>query len=156
MDYSTADLYWEDSKSSWYKAQNNNHQYYFHNDVVSCWKQQQWYWSRTFYDAKTRCYDLVWKKVGEKFIRNNVKLQHNVESWKGRIEYPGISECDFGNQATHYQSVLGKGDKKRFTMLMDDDLYDEVIADCSLKKIRRNTFINGLIKNVYESREAAQ
>ena len=155
MEYSTADLYWEDSKSNWYKAQHEEISYYFHNDRVSCWKKSQQYWTRTFFDAKKRVYDLEWRKVDEKFVRNNIKLNHDPQKWRGKMEYPSISECEFGNQATHYHSSLGKGDKKRFTMLMDDDLYDEVIADCNIKKMRRNTFINGLIKNVYDSREAA-
>lgn len=155
MEYSTADLYWEDSKSNWYKTKQENFQYYFHKDRVSCWKGTQQYWSKSFCDAKKKVGGLVWAKVGENFIRNNIKLHHSPEEWRGRMEYPNISECGYGNQATHYQSLLGKGDKKRFTMLLDDDVYDEVVADAQLKNMRRNTYLNVMIKDAYESRETA-
>jgi len=155
MEYTTADLYWEDSTISWYKHTSNNNQYYFHNDSISCWALSNKSWSKTFYDAKSKLHNCIWQKIDEKFIRDTIKLAHYTDEWKGRIEFPHATNQHYGNQATTYESSLGKGDKKRFTLLLDDDVYDEVIAEASVKKMRRNTYLNLMIRDTIESREVS-
>ena len=71
------------------------------------------------------------------------------------MEYPGATNQNYGNQATTYESSMGKGDKKRFTLLLDDDVYDEVIAEASVKNMRRNTYLNTMIRDTIGSREAS-
>jgi hypothetical protein len=39
--------------------------------------------------------------------------------------------------------------------VFDDDIYDEVIAEASVKNMRRNTYLNTMIRNTIESREAS-
>ena len=89
MEYTTADLYWEDSKSSWYKTSHDKHQYYFHNDHVSCWQSSTKHWSKSFYDAKDKLHGCIWKKIGEKFVRDGVKMTHYKEEWKGFKDWLG-------------------------------------------------------------------
>ena len=146
MEYTTADLYWEDSTTSWYKSSQDKQQYYFHNDIVSCWSSSNKIWSRTFYEAKKKLHNNTWNDVAEKFVRDIIKLSHYKDGWRGRMEYPGATNQNYGNQATTYESSLGKGDKKRFTLLLDDDIYDEIIAAATIKNMRRNTYINGMMR----------
>ena len=153
MEYTTQDLYWEEGTSSWYKTTQDTSQYYFHNDIVSSWNGSKKYWSKSFYEAKSKLNKCVWKKIDTKFVRDVIKLSHYKDSYKGRNEYPDVDIQNYGNQATTYESSLGKGDKKRFTLLLDFDLYDEVVAAASLKNMRRNTFLNGMIRNTIESEE---
>ena len=95
-------------------------------------------------------------KIYENFIRDNIKIHHSSQECKGRVEYPYLSDgYEFGNQATKYISALGKGNKRRFTLLLDDDIYDEVIAEASVKNMRRNTYLNTMIRDTIGSREAS-
>ena len=156
MEYSTADLYWEDSKSSWYKTSHDKRQYYFHNDTISCWQSSTKHWSRTFFDAKDKLQACIWKKIDERFVRDGVKMTHYKDEWKGRMEYPGITNENYGNQASAYESSLGKGTRRRFTLLLDDDVYDEIVANASLQNKRRNTYINEIMRTICESNDVLQ
>ena len=155
MEYTTQDLYWEDNNTSWYKTTHDTSQYYFHKDIVSAWKGSHKYWSLTFYEAKGKLQELIWKKIDQKFIRDVIKLSHYKDDYKGRMEYPGATNQNYGNQATTYESSLGKGDKKRFTLLLDDYVYEEVVAAASLKNMRRNTFLNSMIKDTIQTEEVS-
>lgn len=155
MEYTTQDLYWEDNNTSWYKTTKHTTQYYFHNDIISSWKSSQKYWSLSFFNAKSKLQDLIWKKIDPKHIRDVIKLSHYKDEYKGRLEYPGATNQNYGNQATTYESSLGKGDKKRFTLLLDGEVYDEVIAAASLQKMRRNTYLNTMIRDTIEAEEVS-
>lgn len=151
MEYTTEDIYWEDA-AEWYKSQSKGLNYYFHNNEVSSWKVDKKIWSGDYDNYKKKMFGLVWKKTDSRFIRDCVKIHHGKEEWKGQAEFPYLSDgYDFGNQATKYQSVLGKGDKRRFTMLLDDDLYEDVVEEAQGKGIRRNTYLNAMIRTVYEN-----
>ena len=153
MEYTTQDLYWEDNSTSWYKTTQDKTQYYFHNDIVSSWSSSKKYWSKTFFEAKGKLQHLIWKKIDQKFVRDVIKMSHYKDEYKGKLEYPGATNQNYGNQATTYESSLGKGDKKRFTLLLDDSVYDEVIAAASLKNMRRNTFLNTMIRDTFQADE---
>ena len=147
MEYTTADLYWEDNNNSWYKTKYENHTYFYHNDIVSCWSGSARVWSNTFFEAKRKTHECIWSKLDEKFIRDTIKLSHYQEGWKGRMEYPGTTNQNYGNQATICESSLGRGAKRRFTLLLDDDVYQEVISSAIENEMRRNTYLNDLIRN---------
>jgi hypothetical protein len=155
MEYSTADLYWEESINAWYKTSQDNSQYYFHNDIVSSWHGAEKYWSLSFFEAKKKLLTCLWKKVDAKFIRDGVKKSHYKDDYKGRLEYPHARDCDYGNQATTYESSLGKGDKKRFTLILDDDVYNEVVAVATLNNMRRNTYLNTMIRDTIQTEEVS-
>ena len=156
MEYTTADIYWEDS-ADWFKSQSDNLSYYVHNDDLSCWDHGKKIWSGKLEDRKESVDGLVWKKADPRFIRDCIKINHTREEWKGRMEYPHLSDgYDFGNQATKYVSALGKGDRRRFTLLLDDDLYEEVIEDAQAQGMRRNTYLNSMIREVYEDKVASE
>ena len=146
MEYSTQDLYWEESSSAWYKTTQGKTSYYFHNDIVSSWSGAEKYWSLSFFSAKQKLLTNIWKRIDEKFIRDTIKSSHYTEGYKNRMEYPNARECDYGNQATTYESSLGKGDKKRFTLVLDDDVYEGVIELAEKENMRRNTYLNTMIR----------
>jgi len=150
MEYTTTDLYWEEGSIAWYKTTQDNSQYYFHNDIVSSCHGAEKYWSLSFFEAKKKLLTCVWKKVDAKFVRDVIKKSHYKEDYKGRLEFPHAKDCDYGNQATTYESSLGKGNKKRFTLILDDYVYDEVVAAASLKDMRRNTYLNTMIRDTIE------
>ena len=154
MEYTTDDIYWEDSKN-WYKSKKENLSYYYHNDEVSCWQLERKIWTGKLDEYKSKVADLIWKMTDERFIRDCIKINHSKDEWRGRKEFPYLRDgYNFGNQASRYTSALGKGDKRRFTMLLDDDLYEDVVSSAQEKGIRRNTFLNGFIRKVYESTAA--
>ena len=155
MEYTTQDLYWEEGASSWYKTSTGSTQYYFHNDIVSSWKGAEKYWSLSFFEAKGKLLTNLWKKVDPKFVRDTVKSSHYKDPYKNRMEFPDARDCDYGNQASTYESSLGKGDKKRFTLMLDGEVYDEVIAMAEIKHMRRNTFLNTMIKHSLETGEVS-
>lgn len=151
MEYTTEDIYWEDAKE-WYKAKKDNLSFYCHNNEVSCWEYEKKIWSGDYPTHKPQLNGLMWKKADTRFIRDSIKINHNKEEWKGRMEYGYLKDgYDFGNQATRYISALGKGDKRRFTMLLDDDLYDDIVEEAQTKGLRRNTYLNTFIRDAYES-----
>ena len=155
MDYTTEEIYWEDG-TDWFKAKSNETTYYFHSDEISCWNLDKKLWSGSFDEKKNIAKDLIWKKVDTKFVRDCIKVNHSKEVWRSHQEYPFLSDgYDFGNQATKYVSSLGKGDRRRFTLLLDDDLYEEVVEDAQSKGMRRNTYLNTMIREVYEDKVAS-
>ena len=150
MIYTTEDLYWEDSKN-WYRAKIDNLSYYYHNDEVSCWSREKKIFTGTLNQYKDRIARLQWKITDERYIRDTIKINHYKDDWKGRNEYSYLSDgYDFGNQASKYISALGKGDKRRFTMILDDDLYEDIVSTAQQKGLRRNTFLNDFIRHSYE------
>tara|TARA_Y100000310_G_scaffold334253_1_gene413663 strand:- start:3710 stop:4189 length:480 start_codon:yes stop_codon:yes gene_type:complete len=152
MEYTTEDIYWEEG-GEWFKSKANNYSYYFHNDEVSCWHIDKKLWSGKLEDKREIVEKLIWKKADTRFIRDCIKINHTREAWKGRMEYPHLEDgYGFGNQATKYVSALGKGDRRRFTLLLDDDLYEEVVVEAQSKGMRRNTFLNSMIREVYEEK----
>ena len=155
MEYTTQDLYWEENNTSWYKTTQGKTSYYFHNDIVSSWNGAEKYWSLSFFSAKGKLLTNIWKRIDEKFVRDTIKSSHYQEGYKNRREYPNARDCDYGNQATTYESSLGKGDKKRFTLVLDDYVYDEVVAMAEKDGIRRNTYLNTMIKNQIEVDEVS-
>jgi len=152
MEYTTQDIYWEE-RTEWFKSQASGASdptYYFHNDEVSCWDMSKKKWSGKLDDRRELVDKLIWKKADTRFIRYNIKIHHSSQEWKGRVEYPYLSDgYEFGNQATKYISALGKGNKRRFTLLLDDDLYEDVVEDAQAKGMRRNTLLNSMIREVY-------
>ena len=154
MEYTTEEIYWEDRKD-WFKSKSNDLLHYLHNDEVSCWCLGKKLWSGSFDDKKKLVKDLVWKKVDTRFVRDCIKVNHSKEEWKSHSEYPYLSDgYDYGNQATKYVSALGKADRRRFTLILDDDVYEEVIEDAQSKGIRRNTYLNTIIREVYADKVA--
>ena len=135
MEYSTEDLYWEEETSAWYKTTTQDPTlHYFHNDIISTWNGSTKILSTPFVEAKKKLEGCVWKRIDQKFIRDVIKKSHYKDE---------------------YESSLGKGNKKRFTLVLDDYVYDEVVAEATLQNMRRNVFLNSMIKETIEAGEVS-
>ena len=156
MEYNTEDLYWEEETSAWYKTTSQDPTlHYFHNDIISSWNGSTKLFTTSFVEGKKKLAGCVWKRIDQKFIRDVIKKSHYKEDYKGMREYPHAVDCEYGNQATTYESSLGKGNKKRFTLILDDYVYDEVVAEATSHNMRRNVFLNSMIKETIEGGEVS-
>ncbi len=155
MEYTSDDIYWED-ETKWFKAKKGDKSYYFHNNELSCWVADNKVWSGDYENHKylinSQQIGLTWKLTDSRFIRDCIKINHAKDTWRGRQEHSHLKDgLSFGNQASTYSSILGKGDKRRFTMLLDDDLYEDIVSSAQERGIRRNTFLNVFIREAYEN-----
>ena len=81
-----------------------------------------------------------------------------MSSWQQPSTPPATVVADVVDGAvliTQSSGGLGVPAPPQYSLLLDDDVYEEVVSVATLNNMRRNTYLNTMIRDTIESREAS-